>query len=203
VRRLTALALIAAIVVAAACHDTTRPRRQSPLVGTWELTTHFDTFVFETPGASPPDCPNATQYCVHFSSNTGGPYLGGILEVQDTSSSADTLGSSTVVIAGMLQSSFCDAAGSYPPIGCTHVSARVPVQYAGNMTVTQDGTTAGSIWLWLSEPYVGSWPNPRILGSGPLTYAGDSIDGRVPHWGTIQGRSPPTYRGTVVLRRVH
>lgn len=202
-RLLPGLAIL--VVLGAACHEaSTKPRLQSPLVGVWELTTHFDTFTFETPAPSPPDCPYSTQYCVHYSGTTEGAYIGGLLEVRDTSSSTDTLGR-TLVVTGTLQSSFCDTIEKYPPTGCTHVSDLAPVQYTGSMQVASDGATAGSIGFGIAEPSLGSWPNPLVLFSalpGRLRYAGDSIYGPV-YWGTMQGRSPPSYRGTMVLRRVH
>ena len=192
------------LAVSAACHDApTRPRLQSPLVGKWELTTHFDTFTFETPAPSPPDCPNSGgMYCTHYRTTTDGAYLGGMIEVTDTSSSGDTL-ITRVVATGVLQVSYCD---SFDLSGCVHWSARTPIPYTGAI----DGTPVrgGGLYFYMGEPQDpnSASDNYRLLrpnGSNfNLTYAGDSIYGPA-YWGKAAGRSPPSFRGTMVLHRVH
>jgi hypothetical protein len=135
-RRACALLSAAVLVVALACSDaTTRPRLQSPLVGTWELTTHFDTFSFETGAPSPPDCPVAPPgtsqfpYCTHYRTTTAGASLGGLLELKDTTSTSDML-SNTVYAAGTLQMSFCDSIDYQGLTGCAHVSDRAAIKYS-------------------------------------------------------------------------
>ena len=196
------------VIAAAACHDATtaiRPRLQSPLVGTWELTTHFDTFSFETSGPSAPECPwtpgTSPYYCTHYRTTTAGAYLGGVLELTDTSSTADTL-SKTLYAAGNLQVSFCDSIDFQGLTGCTHVSDRTSIPYSGTIAGKPDSTGTASLEIHVGEPADG-FGLERAMRTYSLrysTYAGDSIYGPI-YWGG-GGRSPPSYRGTFVLRRV-
>jgi hypothetical protein len=190
------------LLVAAACHDaTTRPRLVSPLVGQWELTTHFDTFSFETSAPSPPDCIYADMYCTHFRTTTDGAYLAGIIELQDSTLSADTL-SKTVFANGMVETRFCDEVDTnyMTAAGCLHVGDLATVAYIGRITGMPDSTTAGSLDVEIGEPGDAFGGN-ITMRSHDATFAGDSIYGHA-YWGQSGERSPPTYRGTFVLRRV-
>ncbi|HEX5971518.1 MAG TPA: hypothetical protein VFY85_06300 [Gemmatimonadaceae bacterium] len=194
-------ALFGAIVVIVACSDSTRPRLQSPLVGQWELTTHFDTFSFETGAPSPPDCVYADMYCTHFRTTTDGAYLAGVIELQDATSSTDTV-TKTVLASGMVQTRFCDQVDyNYTTaVGCLHVSDLATVSYAGQITGPPDSTATQALDVVIGEP--GNVFGGNItMRSHDATYAGDSIYGKL-YWGQSGGRSPPTYRGTFVLRRV-
>jgi hypothetical protein len=198
----------ALLSVAAACHDaSTRPLRQSPLVGTWELTTHFDTFSFETGGPIAPDCPwtpgtSPYPYCTHYRTTTAGAYLAGLVEVTDSSSTADTV-SKTVYAVGTLQVSFCDSIDYQGLTGCLHVSDRSIVQYKGLIAGPPDSTTTASLQISIDEPEDGFGLQRKMRTYSGLsleTYAGDSIYGPI-YWGG-GGRSPPSYRGSFVMRRV-
>jgi hypothetical protein len=192
----------ALFVIAAACHDaTTRPRLVSPLVGQWDLTTHFDVFSFETSAPSPPDCIYADMYCTHFRTTTDGAYLAGTIEVEDSTMSADTL-SKTVFASGLVETRFCDEVDNnyMTAAGCLHVSDLASVVYIGQITGMPDSTTTGSLDVVIGEPGDAFGGN-ITMRSYDATYAGDSIYGSV-YWGQSGGRSPPTYRGTFVLRRV-
>lgn len=199
-RHLLVLPGIAVFIVA--CSDSTRPRLQSPLVGQWTLTTHLDSFSFETAAPSPPDCPGYTMYCTHVRTTTDGAFLGGTIDVQDSSSSVDTL-AKTVFASGMVQTRFCDEVDySYvTAAGCLHVGDLAVVAYGGQITGTPDSTATGSLAVVIGEP--GDVFGGNItMRSHHATFAGDSIYGSM-YWGQSGGRSPPTYRGTFVLRRVH
>jgi hypothetical protein len=195
-------ALFGAIVVIVACSDATRPRLQSPLVGQWELTTHFDTFSFKTGAPSPPDCPGFTMYCTHIRTTTDGAYLGGTLELTDSNSTADTL-SKTVYASGTLQVSFCDSIDYQGLTGCSHVSDRAAIEYRGTIVGPPDGSGTPSLTINVGEPGdgFGLQRTMRTYSQRYSTYAGDSIYG--PNFWGGGGRSPPSYRGTFVLRRVH
>jgi hypothetical protein len=190
------------LISAVACHDaSTGPRLQSPLVGTWELTTHFTLFSFETGAPSPPDCMYPDMYCTHFRTTTDGAYLGGTVEVRDSSSSTDTV-SKSVVASGTVETRFCDQIDSsyITAAGCLHMGDFAAKSYSGYITGKPDSTTPGSLDVAIGEPndsYVGISISMR---SYDATYAGDSIYGTV-YWGESGGRSPPTYRGTFVMRR--
>ena len=193
-------ALFGAIVVIAACSDSTRPRLQSPLVGQWELTTHFDTFSFETGAPSPPDCVYANMYCTHFRATTDGAYLAGMIDLRDTSSSTDSV-TKTVLASGTLQGSFCDTIDRTLLTGCTHVSDRTALEYIGVVTGVPDSTLRGSLDIVLKKPDDTYGLQQPVVATYSGTYAGDSIYGPI-YWAT-SGRSPPAYRGTFVMRRVH
>ena len=190
----------AALVAAVACGDaTTKPHPQSPLVGTWELTTHFDTFTFETGSPSPPDCTSTSPYCTHKRTTVDGAYLGGTLQVQDSLGMHGVVATS-VQANGVLMQSDCDSIDYRGLTGCTHVRPRAAVSYVGDITGTPDSTTTGSLDVVihiLPDQYGDIWTAMRARSA---TYAGDSIYGRVV-WGDY-GRSPPTYYGSFVMRRV-
>ena len=191
------------LLFAAACHDaTTRPRLVSPLVGQWELTTHLDTFTFETAAPSPPDCPNYTVYCTHVRTETDGAYLAGMIEVEDSTSSSDTI-STTVFAHGTVEARFCDEVDdSYvTAAGCLHVSDLTSIAYSGTISGVPDSTTPGSLDVVIGEPG-DAFGFSITMRSYDATFAADSIYGSI-YWGQSGGRSPPTYRGTFVMRRVH
>ena len=187
----------AALVAAVACGDaTTKPYPQSPLVGTWELTTQFDTFSFET-GYAPPTC--MQTYCTNYRTTVDGAYLGGTLQVQDSLGMHGIVATS-VQVNGVLTKSDCDSIDYRGLTGCTHVGPRAAVSYVGDITGTPDSTTTGSLDVVihiLPDQYGDIWTAMRARSA---TYAGDSIYGRV-IWGDY-GRSPPTYYGSFVMRRV-
>ena len=188
------------LVAASGCHEPSRPRLQSPLVGVWELTTHFDEFSFETPAPSPPDCPGSTWYCTHRRTTTDGAYLGGLIEVRDTSSTAATL-TRTVSASGPVVASFCDVIDTQNLTGCVHVSDRATVTYAGQISGDPDSSNTKTLDVLIGEPGNANGDN-LVLHSYEASYAGDSVYGPA-RWRHSGGRSPPTYFGTFVLRRVH
>lgn len=193
-------ALFGAIVVIAACSDSTRPDWLHPLAGRWELTTHFDTFSFETGAPSPPDCPGFTEYCTHYRTTTAGAYLGGTLELMGSNSKTDRL-SDTVYASGTLQVSFCDSIDRQGLTGCAHVSDRAAIEYRGTIVGSPNSPTP-SLLVNIGEPGDG-FGLQRVMRTYSLKYsafAGDSIYGPI-YWGE-GGRSPPSYRGTFVMRRV-
>lgn len=198
------LALIGALLVAVvACGSISDPpkiqRVPSPLAGTWELTTHLDAFSFETSAPSPPDCPENSMYCTHLRTTTAGAYLGGAVDIRDTSSAADSI-ARTLLVTGVLQVSFCNSIDYAGLTGCTSVSDRAAIQYAGSIGKSDYGDTPESLSFVIGEPDDGSGRH-REVRSLNLRYAGDSIYGPI-YWGASAGRSPPSYRGTIVLHRV-
>lgn len=142
------------------------------------------------------------MYCTHFRTTTDGAYLGGMIEVRDSSSSADTV-SKSVIASGTVQTRFCDQIDfNYTTAaGCLHLGDITLKSYSGYITGKPDSTTPGSLHVEIGEPndsYVGISMSMR---SYDATFAGDSVYGSV-YWGESGGRSPPTYRGTFVMRRV-
>lgn len=186
------------LVAAVACQDSTAPRKQSPLVGRWDVTTVFNQFSFETGAPSPPDCPGFSVYCTHHRTTTSGATYSGVLDVRDTSSTMGTAGS-PLVATGTFDVSFCDSVDYRNLTGCTHVSPLTPIDYAGTIEVAGDIAAQGSLRVDLGEPDPSGDGLNRQLRSLSVTFAGDSMYGPV-SWGT-PGRSPPTYSGTLVAHR--
>ena len=195
-----------ALVVAAACHDSSisdppaGPKViQSRLVGQWTLTTQMDTFSFET-GPSTPDCTQYNPYCTHYRATVNGAYLSGVLQVKD-SFGLKGIDVPIVQASGALTRAFCDSIDYKTLTGCTHVGDQVAVQYTGLIEGVPDSTTTGSLNLYIGEPDNGTGFFLSVRSYNGLTYAGDSIYGKF-LWGMDAGRSPPTYIGRIVLHRV-
>jgi len=194
------------LVVAAACgggisEPPVAPKViQSPLVGQWMLTTTMDTFTFETAGPYVPDCMNSNPYCLHYRTTVDGAYLGGVLTVKDSFGLKGIVAPS-VQASGTLTRAFCDSIDYKNLTGCTHVGPQVAILYMGRIDGVPDTTMAGSINFSVGEPDDGSGFYLDARSFIRLTYAGDSLYGRF-RWGMSAGRNPPTYTGSIVLRRV-
>jgi len=172
---------------------------QSPLVGQWLLTTKMDTFTFET-GPSTPDCAANNPYCTHYRTTVNGAYLGGVLTVQDSFGLKGVVAPS-VQVSGTLTRAFCDSTDYKGATGCTHVGPQIAVLYKGSIYGDPDSTKANSISFSVGEPDDGSGFHLEARSYVNLTYAGDSLYGRF-RWGMSAGRSPDSYMGRMVLRRV-
>jgi hypothetical protein len=188
-----ALLAFAALLVASC--GSTEPRHVSgPLVGTWDITTALDTFTFETPAPSPPDCPAFTLYCTHLRADTLGR-LAVTLTIGD--SVVTTTGAGVYnEVSSVVWGSFCD---SLPNLGtCAHARPIGPVVYPiGQVTGPRSVIAAGDrVQGELWGPTVGQ----REIVSLSGRFDGDSIIGTV-YWAMYVSRSPPSHRGTFVARR--
>ena len=185
-------------IVSIACNDVEAPRPVNPLVGTWELTTVLDTFSFETPAPSLPDCPYHTEYCTHYRTNTAGAGIAGMLEVSEQTPGADP--AADLLVEGDLMASFCDVIDYQGLTGCTHVSDSKSVHYTGSISGFTTDSTMGTLHFVIGEPDPTGFGLGQQLRSYAVTVDSDSMYGNI-YWGSGGGRSPPTYRGTFVAHR--
>jgi hypothetical protein len=170
------------MAIASACAGSTEPSRSI----TFDVTTSFTEFSFETPAPSPPDCPNYTLYCTHVRPFTGAT-LSGTLMLDET---ARVGGSVTAQLAG----TFCNA-WSVSPTGCTSVKDSPLHEYHEDSFRTPHPTT-GEVVL-----QQGDFFSTAVL----LTYdspleTSDTVRGTI-RFMEYQYRDPPTHIGTYLAVR--
>lgn len=146
-----------------------------PLVGgVYDVTTRLQTFSFETPAPSPPDCPSYTLYCTHTRAFDGASLTGTLTITRDS-------------VYGNFAGLFCSA---WTLDGCTAVSAKAPEDYP---YYSADKVVAGAGFsTWVGG---GQRSNVRLSAMA----SGDSLYGSV-YWAQYVTRSPPAHRGTFVAR---
>jgi hypothetical protein len=182
--------VVVALAVLPACRST-EPLPVPPLAGTYEFTTVLDTFSFETPAPSPPDCPAATLYCTHFRADTNGR-LSGTLTVGDqiTITGGDT---TYTLVAATIAGRFCDAIDRVTLTGCTHVRDVATMSYSRG-EIEGRPLTSGERYARIQGP-----DNQGL--SIAARFSPDSIVGRV-YWTEFVTRSPPAYRGSFKAYRL-
>ena len=148
-----------------------------PPAGTYDVTASLNEFSFEVPGPVPPDCPQP-GYCTLRRPYTGASLTGTLV--------IGNKGITTATFSG----TFCDAASASDPSGCTHVSPKVPAEYA-NRIITYDGAA------FVATMQVGDYSTPIIRLSS--NSSNGDFAGSV-YWSTYVSRSPPAHDGTFVAR---
>jgi hypothetical protein len=201
---LVALSVFAASAIAS-CRSTEPSDGLHPLSGTWQVTTSLDSFSYETPAPSPPDCPSFTMYCTHSHADTLGRLAiimtVGISVAPGTQNSIYPLYLTEAEAATIYPVAFGTVTGRFckvtPEQGCTSTTEVGPTPYpsggaVGPLTLT-DPSNSVKIVLRL-----GGADRPLVILRGRL--AGDSITGNV-WWAAGVTRSPPAHWGTFVARR--
>jgi hypothetical protein len=191
-------ALLRAILLAAitaGCRDAVAPDRAHPLSGTYDVTSTLQTFSFETPAPSPPDCPDFTLYCTHVRAANGAS-LGGVLVIGDSTASLGALTDFRDVHA-TFTGRFCDVIDYQTLTGCARLGEPATLDYpVGTLVVGPDFATDTLLTLTVrAAESLGR--NVMLTG---VRLRGDSLTGAIA-WRLTTGRSPPTYRGTFVARR--
>src|SRR4051812_45943848 len=112
-----------AVVIGSNCGDPA-PAPVAPTIRTFDVTTTFDSFSYETSAPSLPDCPPEPPgfppypYCTHYRAYSGAT-LTGTFTTADTFPALPTSGSFSA--KGSFSGQFCDAIDNASATGCVHV----------------------------------------------------------------------------------
>jgi hypothetical protein len=194
-RSSVSLRLLLLTVIAAGCGDAVAPVGGHPRSGTDDVPTRLQTFSFETPAPSPPDCPDFTLYCTHVRPANGAT-LSGVLVIGDSTAPIGTLTDFRDVHA-TLTGRFCGEIDYQALTGCTRLAEPATLDYpVGTFVVAPDFATDTMLTLTVrAAESLGR--NVMLTG---VRFRGDSLAGAIA-WRMTVNRSPPTFRGTFVARR--